>query len=274
MEFILKKEPHTTLWTEKIALLHSEKGKLLATQSIPKMQSLNTHTHTFAYLWVSHRGSCIALHQPTSFIVKRVPFICHLHASLEDVSGEHETCLVIIRHLSWLQDKRRLKEMYSPCQLWIRLSFHTEQGKIAPHINFSVCCQQGLLLYTHAHTPKRITSTEYCLSLFRQRKSQIHALEGAPDVNCVFSFHIHIHTHTQTYWSVACQLLILPFLIPKKERSCQLSLLHLFIPKKSTAITHINSSVWCPQCNTGFLHTEKIKIEHEHFYEHLMPTIY
>ena len=113
--------------------VHSENGKL-------------EHTHTFAYPWVSHRGSCIALHQQTSFIVKRVPFICHLHASLQDVSGEHETCLVIIRHVSWLQDKGRLKEMYSPCQLRIRPAFHTEQGKIAPHINFSVCCQQGILL--------------------------------------------------------------------------------------------------------------------------------
>ena len=36
--------------------------------------------------------------------------------------------------------------MYSPCQLRIRIAFHTEQGKIAPHINFSVCCQQGILL--------------------------------------------------------------------------------------------------------------------------------
>ena len=36
--------------------------------------------------------------------------------------------------------------MYSPCQLRIRPAFHTEQGKIAPHINFSVCCQQGILL--------------------------------------------------------------------------------------------------------------------------------
>ena len=36
---------------------------------------------------MSHRGSCIALHQRTSSVVKRVAFVCHLHASLQDVSG-------------------------------------------------------------------------------------------------------------------------------------------------------------------------------------------
>ena len=206
MEFILKKEPHTTLWTEKIALLHSEKGKLLATQSIPKMQSLNTHTHTFAYLWVSHRGSCIALHQPTSFIVKRVPFICHLHASLEDVSGEHETCLVIIRHLSWLQDKRRLKEMYSPCQLWIRLSFIPNRER-SHHTSTSVSAVNKVFFYTHMHIHRSVLRQLSTAFLYSDKGKLKYTHWKERLMSTVYSLSIYTYTLTHKHteaWPVNC----------------------------------------------------------------------
>ena len=180
----------------------------------------------------------------------------------------HKTSLVITR-------QKEIKRDVFPMSTENTAFFHTEKGEIAPHIKLSVWCQQCFLLpHTHTHTEAFYVNWEYCLSPCRKRKDQIHALDGAPVVNCVFSFHIHIHTHTQTHWSVPCQLTILPFLIPKKERSCQLRIQHLFIPKKERAPTHINSSVWCQQCNTGFLHTEKGKIEHAHCLGRLMPTMY
>ena len=56
LDFIPQKKLHTTLCIEMIVLLHSEKGKLLPTQFIPKMQSSNTHTHTHSHTFECRIG--------------------------------------------------------------------------------------------------------------------------------------------------------------------------------------------------------------------------
>ena len=179
-------------------------------------------------------------------------FVIIRHVScIQDMSCEHETCFFIIRHVSWLHDKRRLKGMYSPCQLRIQHSFLPTKEKAD-------------------HTSTRLS-----------------------DVNRVFFFHTHTHTHTHahTHWSDLRQLRILPFSMPKKERSntcirrsacCQLCIFFPYTHTHShtntlkramstdnTALPHTEKGKTLSTENTAFVHTERGKNDHTFWLERL-----